>query len=235
MKQFFLMSTVLVVLSLPAYVNKSNIGAFSIVFSNSSSSLPYDSEVEYIDSIVPAFIDTGIYPNGSTIVEIDGLFLSAGANSLGAMMGCVNDRYMFRYRTTTRAELAMYKRGNGVGYGSWCYCETNLKTRHLYTYGGDLGVLLDGEQIDDGIVFDNNITYTLKIAGGYNPTNSQRGGNCRYWRVSIWKNNELVRNFQPVRITNEYGEIEGAMYDRVSKQSFRNSGTGAFICGPDKK
>ena len=38
----------------------------------------------------------------------------------------------------------------------------------------------------------------------------------------------------PVRFTNESGVLEGAMYDRVSGQLFRNAGTGAFIIGPDK-
>lgn len=37
-----------------------------------------------------------------------------------------------------------------------------------------------------------------------------------------------------VRFTNEQGVSEGAMYDRVSGQLFRNAGTGAFTIGPDK-
>lgn len=235
-KKILTLTIMLASISVGASITKSNLGAFNTALVDSSSALPYDAEVEYIDSIVPAFIDTGIYPNGSTIVEIDGLFLSAGANSLGSMLGCYNDRYMFRYRNTTRAELSMVERGNGTGYGSWCYFETNIKSRHTYTYGGNLGVLLDGIQIDDGIVFSQKgYASTLKIAGGYNAQNTQRGGNNRYWRVSIWKNDELVRDFQPVRITNEYSEIEGAMYDRVSGEVFRNSGTGSFIIGPDKR
>ena len=43
----------------------------------------------------------------------------------------------------------------------------------------------------------------------------------------------LVRDFIPVRFTNEQGVSEGAMYDRVSGQLFRNSGTGVFIVGTD--
>ena len=38
----------------------------------------------------------------------------------------------------------------------------------------------------------------------------------------------------PVRFTNELNQSEGAMYDRVSGQLFRNAGTGAFTIGPDK-
>lgn len=38
-----------------------------------------------------------------------------------------------------------------------------------------------------------------------------------------------------VRFLNENNEWEGAMYDTVSGQLFRNQGTGAFGIGPDKK
>ena len=43
----------------------------------------------------------------------------------------------------------------------------------------------------------------------------------------------LILDLTPVRFTNENGVSEGAMFDRVSGQLFRNSGTGAFIIGPD--
>ena len=38
----------------------------------------------------------------------------------------------------------------------------------------------------------------------------------------------------PVRFTNENGETEGAMYDKISNMLFRNQGTGMFVIGPDK-
>ena len=44
----------------------------------------------------------------------------------------------------------------------------------------------------------------------------------------------IARDFIAVRFTNEGGVSEGAMFDRVSGQLFRNAGTGAFIIGPDK-
>ena len=44
----------------------------------------------------------------------------------------------------------------------------------------------------------------------------------------------IARDFIAVRFTNESGVSEGAMYDRVSGELFRNAGTGAFIIGPDK-
>lgn len=46
--------------------------------------------------------------------------------------------------------------------------------------------------------------------------------------------NKILIDFIPVRFTNELGQSEGAMYDRVSGEFFRNSGTGSFVIGPDK-
>ena len=43
----------------------------------------------------------------------------------------------------------------------------------------------------------------------------------------------LVRDFIPVRFTNELGQTEGAMYDKVSGTLFRNQGTGTFRYGND--
>ncbi len=42
-----------------------------------------------------------------------------------------------------------------------------------------------------------------------------------------------VRDFVIVRFTNELGVSEGAMFDKVTKKLFRNSGTGSFVIGPD--
>ena len=55
-----------------------------------------------------------------------------------------------------------------------------------------------------------------------------------YW-LKIKKAGILVRNMIPVRFTNELGQSEGAMYDRVSGElePFRNQGTGAFLWGSD--
>ena len=57
--------------------------------------------------------------------------------------------------------------------------------------------------------------------------------NCRFYYFQISKGGTLVRDFIPVRFKNENGVQEGAMYDRVTKQLFRNAGTGSFIIGDD--
>lgn len=61
--------------------------------------------------------------------------------------------------------------------------------------------------------------------------------NFKFYSFSLSTQNGIddVIDLTPVRFTNDRGETEGAMYDRVSKQLFRNSGTGAFVIGPDKQ
>ena len=49
-----------------------------------------------------------------------------------------------------------------------------------------------------------------------------------------WANGAHLIDLIPVRFTNENEEPEGALYDRVSGELFRNAGLGSFIIGPDK-
>ncbi len=55
----------------------------------------------------------------------------------------------------------------------------------------------------------------------------------RIYFVKVYVSNALTLDLIPVRFTNELGQSEGAMYDRVSGQVFRNAGTGAFKFGTD--
>ena len=56
----------------------------------------------------------------------------------------------------------------------------------------------------------------------------------RLYDFKIYQENTVVCDTKMCRYTNENGVSEGAMYDRVSGQLFRNAGTGALVIGPDK-
>ena len=55
------------------------------------------------------------------------------------------------------------------------------------------------------------------------------GGNTKIYYFKIYNNNELIRNFIPVRRDSD--NVLG-MYDLVSGAFFTNAGTGEFIAGP---
>ena len=55
----------------------------------------------------------------------------------------------------------------------------------------------------------------------------------RHYYFFLFVGDELIMNLVPCRFINEVDENEGAMYDRISGNLFRNQGTGSFIIGPD--
>ena len=75
---------------------------------------------------------------------------------------------------------------------------------------------------------------TYKFGMSYNNQHQTITSVSRFAWCMIFLGNTLVRDFIPVRFTNENGVTEGAMYDRVSGALFRNAGTGAFTIGPNK-
>jgi hypothetical protein len=71
---------------------------------------------------------------------------------------------------------------------------------------------------------------------------------ARVFSFKIWIGGAFIRDFIPVRFTNELGQSEGAMYDRANPTVgmnpdgsartdglYRNRGTGIFVIGPDKQ
>jgi hypothetical protein len=62
------------------------------------------------------------------------------------------------------------------------------------------------------------------------PTQEGNAGvGLRIYYCKIYDNNNLVRDFVPVRVG-----TTGYMYDKVSRQLFGNIGSGSFTLGPDK-
>ena len=71
-------------------------------------------------------------------------------------------------------------------------------------------------------------TNLLRLFFGYNaPTK----GKISYYKHR--KNGVLMCDLYSVRFTNELGQDEGAMFDKVSGLFFRNAGTGSFEIGPE--
>ena len=56
---------------------------------------------------------------------------------------------------------------------------------------------------------------------------------CKIGRCKLYNKGELLYDFIPVRFKNEDNRWEGAMYNNVNGELFRNQGTGDFIFGRD--
>lgn len=193
-------------------------------------SLPYDAEIEYLESTGTQWIDTEIVPNFSTEVHFKGGVTQYIANTtlLGARTGTSSANRFFplacqgaaeRYRITFGNDD--YDTGINIDYNNYItvlFNETN--THRLYVNGNYKRAYQTGNIVEQ----QNNLL--LFGTTGYQGNLYNSVGRLCFVRIK--QNGNLIRDFIPVRV----GQV-GYMYDRVSKQLFGNSGTGSFILGPD--
>jgi hypothetical protein len=184
--------------------------------------LPYDAEIEYLESTGAQYIDTG-YKNWITSVYIysevaftstSGRQLEGAVNSfyVGCNAGRVEAMYVTYFGTIQAdtkiiLEKSVVKSGNNVSFTIKKDGYTGYTRTQAYT----------GNEITKNIAFFNLID------------NTSLGMKCKKYANKLIIDGVLVRDYIPVRVG-----TTGYMYDRVSRQLFGNAGTGDFIVGPDK-
>lgn len=190
--------------------------------------LPYDAEVEYIEGTGTQWIDTGVLANDRTVARIR--FIATEYTSSVFFGNYLGNGHLFNF----------FIRGN-----NWSYFQLKSSTIQTTSFGSlnmVLNVELGNNYIKDldtdtevisgasqsGLVSDATLKWF------YYDRSSIVSGKGKIYSTVILDGADLIRNLVPVRFTNENGVSEGALYDRVSGQIFRNAGTGAFVIGPDK-
>ena len=189
--------------------------------------LPYDAEVEYLESTGTQWIDTLINADFNMSVEITMANVSTPWNNVNPM-GAILVTPMRRHHLNFTVQGVRYFFGVGDG----CVLASNVKpsdgdvftfkvdaVNKTFTLGSFLGTF-------PNVTFDTGVSYWLF---GRNGTTPPYLGSLRIYSAKLWNGSTLVRDFIPVRV----GSV-GYTYDRVSGQLFRNSGTGAFNYGNDK-
>ena len=95
---------------------------------------------------------------------------------------------------------------------------------------------MDGADLQPSVIGSNSLGNKGELGVFFNRGGGlsfhSKGCSCGFLFMKVGE--MIARDFIAVRFTNESGVSEGAMYDRVSGELFRNAGTGAFIIGPDK-
>lgn len=204
--------------------------------------LPYDAEVEYIGRATgtpSVYIDTGfVWDGGDWVFDAD-IRPNSSTNEnyivsqYGSGQGVV---YAFVYMPNYGVRLAYNSNTAGSQsvspsfYGAWhhWHCDYSDGNQHL--------------KVDDDIdlsatrAWKNGVTESaMRIVIGGMQTSGGMANDVDFGAIRIEHAGDKVLDLIPVRFTNELGVSEGAMYDRVSGQLFRNAGTGAFVVGPDKQ
>ena len=187
--------------------------------------LPYDAEVEYLQSTGTQYIIFDEIING-----FEGVLLPENNNAYGA--------------------VGNWNGGSQANAIKWAYVQNRgwivtSQASGSYVYSGNLNRDMLLVTVRGTAVTIGGSSYTLREGWSSQPKFMLFG--CVSWGSSVsqantpspqastigacklYFNNTLLRDLQPVR-----KDGVGYMYDRVSGQLFGNSGTGAFVMGPDK-
>lgn len=196
--------------------------------------LPYDAEVEYLESTGTQWIDTLQKANNSTSVDCRVAWHDVSGYDKVAFAADNGSSFNggFILAVSGFAAFIRYVRGNQYKDN---YISGKVQADKFYDISvGPDGLTIDGSNlpITDTASFQTN--GTLPIFAWRRGTGNPGAGTARFASFKMWQGSTIVLDMIPVRFTNELGQSEGAMYDRVSGALFRNAGTGAFPIGTDK-
>lgn len=196
-------------------------------YMGSSSSLPYDAEIEYLESTGTQYIDTGVNVNFSANIleQISTLAFSVtnvrqlnGANGWG-YWGTTNKNYFECPGTTTSTTV-------GTDFHSVDYIiSKSSNSPHTVMYVDENKIV---DKTIGALVYYEYRVFIFAI-GGRGEAAAQFFCREKIKSYQILIDNVVVRDYIPVRV----GQV-GYLYDKVSGQLFGNAGTGSFTLGPDK-
>ena len=178
--------------------------------------LPYDAEVEYLESTRTQYIDTGV----SDVTSSSSLNAVFQYTQLGSSICAFGQNYGFRgnlVQMYTSSRLEFYGTGNATVLTS-----SGIQDKHEIQVTTN-GVVFDGINIA-ATTLSSEPSVSMCL---FSANNGVKKSSCRiyYFRLETGTRNiDLI----PVRV----GQV-GYLYDRVSGKLFGNAGTGDFVLGPD--
>lgn len=190
--------------------------------------LPYDAEVEYLESTGTQYIDTGITCNTDTDVLQVTFSISSFVSFCGVAgyrVGASDHNFAIGYNDANAmsADCNNSNYANSRAQISDAIANTDytiiISRQGRYIYKGDSLVESNTSTSD---IFTTGDIYIFAVNG------IQDYSQIRVKNVQIERNGEEYMTLIPVRKGNM-----GYLYDKVSGMLFGNQGTGSFVVGPD--
>lgn len=190
--------------------------------------LPYDAEIEYLQSTGTQYIDTGISMSTSLKTEMKAQYTSTSGSTSMALIGA--------FDTGTTFAVPVGLQGNGgklyVQIGSG-YALSNATQSALHTFTSWVSENAMYLDVDGITVSKSGISsFSTRPLYLFARNNAGTAGNiasAKMYYCKLWSGTTLVFDAIPVRVG-----TTGYMYDRVGGQLFGNSGSGNFTLGNDK-
>ena len=211
-------------------VSKVYLGS-DLVYNKEQEVLPYDAEIEYLESTGTQYIDSGVECTGDLSVEIKFRCSTVkGGNLAGGIYSYGGNNY-FRHHLSP---------DNSIIY--WLMHSTSTTATIRFSFVLNSWHTLTIDATNGSYLYDNSngsftpVSSTQTTHANYgvfarlsgNMNTSVKTGNNDIAYLILSRNGVKLRHFIPVRV----GQV-GYMYDKVSGQLFGNAGTGSFILGPD--
>lgn len=186
------------------------------------SALPYDAEVEYLESTGTQYIDADVLLHSTTAYNYSFEFKCyvPVQNHVSTIFNCMLEESGYpgeciRYELTNNNVIQ--------------YATNGVNTGQTMTWNGPFSpnttfVAIGGRK---GTYTAHNTPTT--IFASWRSNAPFRFSKVKLYYFKLINKGVLVRDFIPVRKNGI-----GYMYDKVSRQLFGNQGTGQFIIGPDK-
>lgn len=191
-------------------------------------------ECEYIYNVgATQYIDTGVYPNSDTRLQIVLKMVTASEN--GYFLGCANSTI-----------------SNRMFYQAWDYDLPTPGTSFRYYIGTTYKALPYNSNINtidinkeyNGVCYFNQTSFkfndtfgnmgcTYLLFGYHSGSNVYLSSNKEYriYSFKAWQYGSLIRNMYPCYLKSD--SLDAGMYDVVGNQYHSNAGSGYFRKGPD--
>jgi len=199
--------------------------------------LPYDAEVEYLESTGTQYIDTGIKPVASSF-GFTGVFsiTQATVSNTGGIAGCrgtqsstASDTYAMAFYDGSELRIDLASK--------YTFLQLNTSGTNTIVYSRST-TKLNGSSVSNNT--KSNCNYSFLLFAMNNSTGGRVMGKVRIHSWKITENGTDVRDLIPVRVGSGASAV-GYLYDRANPTGgplgnglYGNSGSGAFVVGPDK-
>ena len=209
--------------------------------------LPYDAEVEWLENGDGAFLKTGVSIGVDSEINLEFKYSAPYVSGYPYWKLC----YGFRNRDMQGGQ------GKSQFQINYNYQDKMIALDASDASSGNTTAVTSDEFHDVKGVISENLSASLYVDGllvftrkisliipdevwlfrsndTHTESSSKRNQRTSVKKARIVSMGSVLFDAIPVRFTNENGVSEGAMYDRVSGNLFRNAGTSSFIIGPDK-
>lgn len=200
--------------------------------------LPYDAEVDYVESTGAQYVDTGVTPDETTAIDLRGVFsAAAGATRFGSRVNITHSQIC---ALSIVSGLLRIDLGTGGSADSQWLATANDCTRIAIDATSRSAAVAESGGTTASHAYASNMTFEgahpLLVFAFYNGSEPILAGTMRVSSLRIIQGGVLVRDFVPVR-----GGTVGYLYDRANPTGgpsgnglYGSATTTPLVAGPDK-